>query len=1178
MIPKQQPEITANVLAEYSEPRGAKINYPTVEQTLVIEGKPVPTLVIAGAGSGKTETMSQRVLYLIAKYGMQPERILGLTFTRKAAGEFSSRLRKRIGNLAQSGLLPHATSDPWFATSVNVSTYDSFAGNLVKEYGVLLGLDPNVKLITAAKSWQIIDGILETYQRKLPKDRASEIRKAALSLANELTSHGVTTAQLQAFIQKTTNCFENVPLAPRKRTIPKTILSAAEKLAEMELLLPLIDKFNQYKETEQLLDFADQMALALRLVREYPHVVANVRADYEAVLLDEFQDTSVAQMELLGTLFKDLAVTAVGDPNQAIYGWRGASAASLDLFLPRFATNPPGETLFLSTAWRNQPRILEAANLISAPLTEKTYPGVDVPTLQAAPHQVPGSGEVNYLFPYTNIEEYDLVAQQVKSWKLTYADPQTGENPETYAILVRSRAHFLPLIEALESYGLEAAVVGLGGLVTQPAVTDLRAILTACVDPSDGTAVMRLITNLDLPARDLKLLYAWARHQAKTRNQDLAEHTEFLLDAVDAPPPVGWSNDGGDGFTQRSYQQITLLRSRLEAVRAVLDQQIPYIIAKAIRVFDLDVEVAADPYVNLANNALDAFLEVATDFASQTDYARLNSFLDWINTTIEAEQGLKAPAVDVDPSVIQIMTIHQAKGLEWDRVAVVGLTEGSFPSYQGAHYIRTGGMATLGPEFSFENRPQKDWMGNYSQLPHQLRLDYQFPSGEPILPEFVPLNGHDSDSLLEALEEYFVKLAAYGEKEERRLAYVAFTRPKKELLLSGAWYTLGKKSLQKPSRYLREIINSGLAKPAEISPLVEVIEILKRDTQAQTSVLETDNQPAIIFGNERVVWNEPTIPVESFSFASGQTQFPRRPGNSRTLVNESAKRVNQLMLEQWENPIDAAPQLEYDRANQTQSELVYSVQRAFANYQRQLENRVMEVSVNKLSATSAAKLLLEPEAYALQLRRPLPQAPSEAAGLGTIFHKWAQTWCQKAAEEPILSEPAQVETTDSSHETEITALVETLSEKQKAQLDTFQTRAKKIFTAELATVVALEVPFSIQHGQVTIRGQIDVLAQVNGKWKVIDWKTGQPPTETSLLNSEKQAQLASYLGQLTLYRKAIAQQKQVPESEVVAELIFLGGKEELTLEQRRVSIDYLQNLLPEVKIEDLFSQLFANND
>ncbi|MCS4483980.1 ATP-dependent helicase [Gleimia sp. 6138-11-ORH1] len=1174
MSPEKTPAITAKLLAESSEPRGTKINYPTAEQTQVIEGKPVPTLVIAGAGSGKTETMSQRVLYLITKYGIKPERILGLTFTRKAAGEFSSRLRKRIGFLGQSGLLAEAANDPWFAASVNVSTYDSFAGNIVKEYGVLLGLDPNIRLITAAASWQLIDNILITYQKKLPKNQVEEIRKATLALANELTSHGVTTKELQEFIQETTTYLLNVPLAPRKRTLPKTVISAAEKLAEMELLLPVIEKFNQYKEAEQLLDFADQMALALKLVREYPHVVDSIRAEYDAVLLDEFQDTSVAQMELLSRLFKDLSVTAVGDPNQAIYGWRGASAASLDLFLPMFAEKTTGETLFLSTAWRNQPKILEAANLIAAPLAEKTYPGVDVLTLQPAPQQKPRSGEVTYLYPHTNLEEYDFVAQQVKNWKLTYTDQKTGKNLETYAILVRTRAHFLPLIEALERYGLEAAVVGLGGLVTQPAVTDLRAILTACVNPLDGPAVMRLITNLDLPARDLKLLYAWARHRAKERSQDSSDRSEFLLDAVDIPPQVGWSNDTGEGFSQRSHQQINLLRMRLETIRATLDQQIPYVIAKAIRVFDLDIEVAADPYVNLANNALDAFLEVANDYASQTEYARLDGFLDWINTTIEAEQGLKAPAVEVDPSVIQIMTVHQAKGLEWDRVAVVGLTEGSFPSYTGAHYIRTDGKASLGPEFTFENRPQKEWVGNYSQLPHPLRLDYKFPTGEPILPAFIELNGDDSESLEEELEAYFMRLASYQEKEERRLAYVAFTRPKKELLLSGAWYTWGKKSIQKPSRYLREIINSGIAKPAEETPLVEAIEILKTQMQNLPDALGEEKLPTIGLENEKIVWDEPCLEIDDFNFINQEVQFPRRPGNSRTLVNESAKRVNQLILTQSENPVETAPELEYDQANQAQSELVHSVQRAFAQYQRQLANQVIEVTVNKLSATSAATLLLDPKAYALQLRRPLPQAPSQAALMGTIFHKWAQTWCQKAAEEPMLFEPTQAESAQTSNETEISILLESLTEKQRKQLEVFQKRAKEIFTPELPTVVGLEVPFSFQQKDVTIRGQIDVLTQTEGKWKVIDWKTGHPVTPEK--SRQNIAQLSGYLGQLMLYRKAIAQQKQVPESEVKAELIFLGGSDTYSAKQRRVSLEMLQEILPEVDIETLLAGLSQN--
>ena len=136
-----------------------------------------------------------------------------------------------------------------------------------------------------------------------------------------------------------------------------------------------IEAYQKRKREMGLLDFSDQLVLATRIVREVPSVRAALREEFRAVLLDEFQDTSVIQMELLSTLFGDHAVTAVGDPNQAIYGWRGASASSLETFLERFQTGVAEEdqTLTLSTAWRNDVSILDAANRVAAPLREVAF-------------------------------------------------------------------------------------------------------------------------------------------------------------------------------------------------------------------------------------------------------------------------------------------------------------------------------------------------------------------------------------------------------------------------------------------------------------------------------------------------------------------------------------------------------------------------------------------------------------------------------------------------------------------------------------------------------------------------------------------------------------------------------------------------------------------------------------
>lgn len=1179
---QRTPQLTALELAHGSVARGTKVFPPTTEQEKIIEGAPIPTLVVAGAGSGKTETMSQRVLYLLANYGIRPERVLGLTFTRKAAAEFSHRLRRRINYLTASGLLGEEANDPWYAASVNVSTYDSFAGSLVKEHGMLVGVDPAARLITAAASWQILDSLISTYQGDMGETSAANFRAQTLHLANEMTSHGVSIKQLHQQLVQWQQELNNVQLEPRKKKLPKKIEAVLKNFTDMERLLPLVEKFQAYKREHNLLDFTDQMHFALRIVREFPEVVEGIRSEYDAVLLDEFQDTSTMQMELLSNLFKDMCVTAVGDPNQAIYGWRGASAASLDLFLPMFAKEQAGTVLSLSKAWRNKENILALANEIVQPLAEKTYPGVDVVELEAPLKDAENPGEIKIIYPVTEQEEKAYVARIIKEWQVKYTNPETGINEETYAVLTRTRSQQKDILDALNAQGLEAAVVGLGGLVNQPVIIDLRAILAVAVEPTNGPALQRLLANADLSAKDIQLLNQWSRHLAKQRNQVAGIRNEFLMDAVDNPPAIGWTEDRGSGFSERAYQQIELLRRRLETIRQILDFPIPYVISKALRVFNLDIEIEADPFVNQGGVAVDAFLDIATDYAAQTDYASLRNFLEWLETAVEAEQGLKAPAAQLAPGVIQVMTVHQAKGLEWDRVAVVGLVEGTFPSYKEARFIKLSGEAELTSTLQFTDRPQKDWLSSPQNLPHNLRTDYTFPSGEQILPQVIDFGAYEySNPLDEALNEYYTDLANYMERQERRLAYVAFTRPKKELLLSGYWYKGEGKTMQIPSRYLLSALHIDGTQAIEFPDSLE---------------LPNPEEPYHYQG-PAVAWKCPTLEILKFNELSENEReqaFPKVAGFTRQAINRSGNRVLEKIARlraeattaEGEEPSTAknpetpalenhriAKHISFDQADKAQTELVYAAENALEAYRKKQGETVVEVSIERLSATAATALLLDEPGYAQHLRRPVPQEPSDAALLGTVFHTWAQQWFQKAPVHSDLTsntEPLQATAVENSLQTEVSIDSDTLNEKQRKQLVKLQERAKKIFTAEKNTVVGLEVPFSLPVGKITVRGQIDVLVKNETGWKVIDWKTGKPPVLDKTTGKKQPSEhLVSYLGQLMLYRRAIAQQQGIAETEVSAELIFLGGDDSYTPQQRRISLEQLQQLLPAVNLEQL---------
>ena len=216
--------------------------------------------------------------------------------------------------------------------------------------------------------------------------------------------------------------------------------------------MQLDEEYQRAKPVRGVLEFSDQIALALLLVERYPHIAVSIKADYQVVLLDEYQDTSVAQTSLLASLFASHGVMAVGDPHQAIYGWRGASSANLSEFAQRFGGE--ATTFSLSTSWRNGHKILDAANEVATVLRE--LPGVPVMTLGASPT---ASDEPIWSVFCETIEEE---AASVAAW---FAQELSGDHARRSAAMIfRSRSHQGLFVEALRDHGVPVHVLGLGGL------------------------------------------------------------------------------------------------------------------------------------------------------------------------------------------------------------------------------------------------------------------------------------------------------------------------------------------------------------------------------------------------------------------------------------------------------------------------------------------------------------------------------------------------------------------------------------------------------------------------------------------------------------------------------------------------------------------------------------------
>jgi DNA helicase-2/ATP-dependent DNA helicase PcrA len=499
---------------------------PTSEQEAIIAASVEPLLVVAGAGSGKTETMASRVVWLVANGYAHPGEILGLTFTRKAAGELAHRVRTRLGQLIR-----RLGRDDAFAGEATISTYHAYAARVVTEHGLRAGYEPSARLLTEAARWQIVDSLVRSYTGEMTGlNRApGTVTDDVLALSAELAEHLVSPEELAGW---TGRFFAEVQEFPGR--VYADVTEVLRRQQHRLTLLPLVRLYEQRKLDLEAMDFGDQMARAARVARDHPEVGEIERSRFRIVLLDEYQDTSHAQVTMLNNLFGGgHPVTAVGDPCQSIYGWRGASAGTLERFPAEF-TDPTGRPAWvrgLTRSWRNRPEILQVANTLAAPLNAQ------VGVLQAAERVAPAVGgrTVTCALLPTYADEANWIADSMlTAWRLVAGMPAVLpeeiplEQRPTSAVLVRVRSQIPVIEEALRARGLPVEVVGLGGLLDTPEVRDVVCTLRVLADPTDGASLLRLLTGARwrIGPRDLVALHRRARAIAAARSRPADDEQE----------------------------------------------------------------------------------------------------------------------------------------------------------------------------------------------------------------------------------------------------------------------------------------------------------------------------------------------------------------------------------------------------------------------------------------------------------------------------------------------------------------------------------------------------------------------------------------------------------------------------------------------------------------------------
>ncbi len=1066
---------------------------PTAEQAAVISAPLGPMAVIAGAGSGKSETMAARLVWLVANGAVRPDRVLGLTFTRKAAAELAERVTSRLDGLRRAGLAAPAGSGDAAAGAPVISTYHAYAGRLVADHALREALEPSMRLITPAVCWQLAARVVAAYDG--PMDAVGwtpgTVTAAVLDLAGELAEHLRDAAAVTGVGRWLDSQFA---------AIPGKVPAAAKKIIAAqrtrEQLLPLAAAYAAAKAGREVIDYGDQMVLAARIAARHPVVGAGERARYPVVLLDEYQDTSQAQLVLLAALFGGgHPVTAVGDPCQSIYGWRGASAGNLRRFTVDFpaADSAPSPVRLLSTSFRNAGAILDAAAAIQAPLRELAP---EVPRLIAPPDRA-GRGQVACALLATAADEARWAADRIaallslppgtapdgRRWPDGRPDPV---HPRDIAVLCRKRSQFPALRSALAARGIPVEVVGLGGLLLVPEVADIIATLRVMHDPDAGDALARLLTSprWRIGPRDLVALGRRARALARAGDArseeragpaagpgggadagfgasadadvltravtDLSRETGSLVEALDDLGAPG-------GYSAAGYARFAALAAELRLLRGHAGRPLPELVGEVERALGLDIEVAARPGTDPASARadLDAFADAAAAFAGDQEEPTLGAFLAYLVAAEQEEFGLEAGRVGESDSV-KVATVHASKGLQWAAVLVPGLSGGQ-----------------RGHVFPAKPKLTTRWTENPRLLPFPLRGD------AADLPALAGLQAYDLVRFNHACTDREMA-------EERRLAYVAATRAAYWLGASGYWWGDGTSCLG-PSEFLTEIRAACEAGAGQVSDWAPEPEPDAPNPALAEPPSAPWPVPASAAGQRYDAVAEAGDMVLTAMSATGEQAAP-----GHAPASDQVPSAYRGLVAAWVRDADL---LLAERAR------------------RRGENAAAVRLPRRLPVSALVTVARDPSELAQQVRRPMPRPPAPDARRGTEFHEWLE---QRFGQQQLI---------------DADDLLGAADDGEDHRPDAGLAQLKESFTGSQWAdrwPDEVEVPFETLIGDRLVRGRIDAVFADDpaGGYDVVDWKTGALPRSA--------AQSRSVAVQLAAYRLAWAALAGVPVQQVRA--------------------------------------------
>ncbi|MDD5481389.1 MAG: UvrD-helicase domain-containing protein [Candidatus Shapirobacteria bacterium] len=625
-------------------------------QKQAVEHLSSPLLIVAGAGTGKTTVITEKIKYLIAKKQASPEEILALTFTEKAALEMEERV-----DIA----LPYGYTDAW------IMTFHAFCDRILKDEAAAIGLDPGFVLMSQSETVQFLtDHLFDLnldYFR--PLGNPNRFITGLLNHFSRLQDEDITPKQYFAWAKQ----FEAKNLKLKEKEVK------IESKKHLELAQAYWD-YESLKQKESLMDFGDLITQTLKLFRRRPNVLAGYQNKFKFFLVDEFQDTNIAQYHLIKLLVppdKNSGLSVVADDSQSIYRFRGAAVSNVLQFM---ADYKQAKSIVLTKNYRSGQKILDAAYRLiqhNNPDTLEARLGIDK-NLQS----LTGSGEgVEFVYTAQVNSEAEEVAKIIESLKekrpkLAWSD---------FAILVRANNHAGPFMKALSWMGIPYQFLGPGQLFRQEEIKNLIAYLFFLADPGDDASFYRLLAHqpINLSGRDLALLGSFSRKTAVS----LFKAVNLVLDQDENKANKVRLPSLSLETQEKLDQLLTMVNRHWElAKEKSAGQLLFYFLEDSGLLKSLTQANSPREEKRVANIA--KFFDRLSVYEMNHDDASLRSVVSWLRLALDLGES---PAANNDDwfleDKVNILTVHSAKGLEFGVVFLVNLVSGRFPTHRRREQI-----------------------------------------------------------------------------------------------------------------------------------------------------------------------------------------------------------------------------------------------------------------------------------------------------------------------------------------------------------------------------------------------------------------------------------------------------------------------------------------------------------